>query len=212
MRRRSCSRARGWSGTAIEQHDVDLSEGRAALDAVDPAALPAPDRREYLVGLAELQYFGGRFGAAAELFDSALDTAGAPGADDGARDRLLDWWATSLDRGARERPDRLAVYTRLLDRMEAELRARPSSATAVYWIPVAARGAGDLGRAWDAAIAGWVRASLTDHADRLRGDLDRFVRDRLIPDLANPAAPRPPRNVADLVQDWTTVTGGWRPD
>ncbi len=189
--------------------EVDLTEGQAALAAVDPAALPPRDRREYLVGLAELQYFDGRFGAAAELFDSVIDAAGAPGADetaDAARDRLLDWWATALDRAAREQAAPPAVYTRLLDRMEAELRARPASATAAYWIPVAARGAGDLGRAWDAAIAGWLRASLTDHPDRLRADLDRFVRETLIPEISGASAARPPRDQNAVTEEWNAVT------
>jgi hypothetical protein len=195
----------------VEQDEVDLGEGRTALDAVDPSPLSSRDRREYLVGLAELQYFDGRFGAAAELFNSVLDDASGADTDDAARERLLDWWATALDRRAREDPGRLDAYPRILDRMEAELRERPGSAAAAYWIPVAARGAGDLQRAWDAAIAGWVRASLTGaRADALRADLDRFVRELLIPEFARATPTRPARDPEALAQEWTAVTGGWK--
>ena len=50
--------------------------------------------------------------------------------------------------------------------MSAELATDGGSAPASYWLAVAARGTGDLERAWQAAIAGWVRASL---APRWRG-------------------------------------------
>lgn len=193
-----------------EQHEVDLGEGRLALQAVDPDVLSDRDRREYLVGLAELQYFDGRFGAAAELFNSVLGPV-SDEVSDSARERLLDWWATALDRRAREDSARQSAYDRILARMEDELRVRPESAVAAYWIPVAARGAGDLVRAWDAAIAGWMRAPLAhDRADQLRRDLDRFVRDLLIPELSRPTGGRPPRDVNALLEEWTAVTGGWQ--
>ena len=40
---------------------------------------------------------------------------------------------------------------------------------------VGTRGAGDLDCAWDAAIAGWVRASLGPETTALRAELDRVV-------------------------------------
>lgn len=184
---------------------ADLDEGRLALQSVDLDALSLRDRREYLVGLAELQYFDGHFGPAAELFDSVLGLPqdSNPGASMLGEDRLLDWWATALDRRARESAEPRDVYARMLSRMEAELRAWPDSATAAYWIPVAARGVGDLPRAWDTALAGWARAPLTgDRADRLRADLDRFVRDLLIPELESSASTR-----ASLTNAWSAATG-----
>lgn len=65
--------------------------------------------------------------------------------------------------------------------MARELNADPASATANYWIAVALRGSGDLDRAWNAAIAAWVRARLApDTAEMLRADVDRFVTEALI--------------------------------
>ena len=53
-----------------------------------------------------------------------------------ARDGLLDWWASAIDRDARRQPDieRRAIYQRILDRMEVELGANPASAAASYWL------------------------------------------------------------------------------
>ena len=57
-----------------------------------------------------------------------------------------------------------------------ELAAEPGSATASYWLAAAARGAGNLERAWDAARAGWIAAPLgKDQGATLRADLDRLM-------------------------------------
>jgi hypothetical protein len=42
--------------------------------------------------------------------------------------------------------------------MEKELAADPGSAPASYWLAAASRGAGNLERARNAAMAGWVTA------------------------------------------------------
>ncbi len=194
-----------------QQQPVDLQEGRTALQLVDPSKLPARDRREFIVGLAELQFFDGRFGPAAELFNSVLEPIDREQTADG-HERLLDWWATALDRRAREDPVRQSAYADILERMEGELRAHPESAVAAYWIVAAAHGAGDPARAWDAAVAAWVRASLSgDRADRLRADLAHFVEDVLIPELGRAAPGRPAHDADQLRQQWEAITGGWTP-
>ena len=79
--------------------------------------------------------------------------------------------------------------------MEQEARNEPASAAAGYWIAAAARGLGELDRAWQAAMAAWVRTGLTpSRAEVLRGDLDRLVLTAIIPDRARgtSAAPRWP--------------------
>ena len=54
---------------------------------------------------------------------------------------------------------------------------------------VALRGAGDPIGAWDAAIAGWVRARLAgDARASLRADLDKLVLQGIIPDRVQAAA------------------------
>ena len=189
----------------------DLPAARAALTGIRNAALPARDQLDLLIGLGQTLYFGDSFGPAADIFDSALGRASMLSA--GERARLLDWWATALDRQAQGRPaDRRApIFTRIVERMQEELRTDPGSAIANYWLVVGTRGAGDLDRAWDAAIAGWVRASLGSDAPGLRGELDRLMTDALIPERTRT---RPVREQADAATEmraeWEKVKGEWK--
>ncbi len=70
---------------------------------VDARRLDARERVELTIGLAEALYLEERFGAAAELFESVLDDSDALGAV--AHERVLDWWATALDRLRAAPPD-----------------------------------------------------------------------------------------------------------
>jgi hypothetical protein len=138
----------------------DLTSARERLRRINPERFVARERVEFTVGLGETLYFDGSYGAAAEVFDSLLEQSGALAGPE--RERVIDWWATALDRDARPRGefDRQAVYQRVRERMRAELGVAPASTAAVYWVAAAARGQGDLQGAWDAAQAGWVRAPL----------------------------------------------------
>ncbi len=192
----------------------DLSAARAALQSVRPQALTPRDRVELVVGLGQSLFLGEAFGAAAELFDTALaQSATLPPR---ARAMLLDWWASSLDREAQSRPQerRSPVFQRVAERMEAELRSEPGCAAASYWLAVAARGAGDLDRAWDSAVAGWVRASLNpDTAPALRADLDRLVTQFLVPERARQrqAAGRDPQEATTaLLSEWELIKSQWK--
>ena len=75
----------------------------------------------------------------------------------------------------------------------------------------AARGVGDLERAWQAAIAGWVRArSAADGGAALRADLDRLVTQAIIPDRATRLKIRDPRQAAGgMANEWTAFKEGW---
>ncbi len=77
---------------------ADLAAAREALSAIRPSVLSPRDQVDFLVGLGQSLYLGELFGAAAELFDTAIDR----GVLLAARDRLMlvDWWATALDREA----------------------------------------------------------------------------------------------------------------
>jgi tetratricopeptide (TPR) repeat protein len=191
----------------------DLELARNALREIRPDALSPRDRVELLVGLGEALYLDNLFGPAAELFQSALQQAGLEST--ALRDRVLDWWATSVDREAQTGAgdDRQLRYATLLDRVEGELSRDPQSTAATYWLSAAARGAGDLDRAWDAAIAGWVRASLTrDQGVGLRADLDHLVIDAIIPErartLATSDADRA-RLVSEMQAQWTAIKQRW---
>ena len=119
-----------------------------------------------------------------------------------------------MDRDAQRRPveRRSRVFERVIARMEEELRSDPGSAPANYWLAAAARGAGDVDRAWDAAVAGWVRAGLTPHgAGKLREDLDRLVTQALIVERAR-ARPAPEQQDAmtGLRGEWELVKSQWK--
>jgi hypothetical protein len=192
---------------------ADLSDGRDMLRAVDAARLSVADRAELVVGLGQWLFFTDRFGAAAELFASAL---AHPALDAGARDRLLDWWASAIDRQAQSgTAARTQLYARILERMDRELVEGPASVAASYWLVAAVRGLGDFERAWQAALAGWVRASLLGEVgDALRADLDRLVLTAVIPDRARAAAgPRgSQREAADtMVTEWERFKLEWEP-
>jgi hypothetical protein len=185
----------------------DLSCARDRLRRVDPQRFGPHERVEFIVGLGEALYFDGSYGAAASVFDSVILAAGALTPDE--RERVLDWWASALDRDAwpRSEFDRQPIYQRIRDRMTVELAAAPASGTAAYWIPAAARGQGDLQGAWDAAQAGWVRAPLVSgRRTALRDDLDRLVLRALVPERARLLGQSP-----DLVRlEWERFKERWQ--
>ena len=172
--------------------DAELVSARQAIHGITRVRLGPRQQLDLLIALGQILFFDDDFGAAAEVFESAL--VKAPLLPQPARGQLLDWWAHALDREAKSRPQdprppdqsgaaalatprgRATVYARLVARMEQEAGNDPVSATANYWLPAAIRGAGDLDRAWDAAIASWVRSSLDPQtAPAVRADLDRLA-------------------------------------
>jgi hypothetical protein len=183
----------------------DLAQAREALRMVDSTVLDPSERVELMIGLAEALYLEQRFGAAAELFESVRQRSSLLGP--AAHERVLDWWATALDRfvQGRSAEERTIVYTRILDRMEEEIAEHPGSTPAGYWIAAAARYIGDTERAWSAALAGWLRATLADdRGAALRADLDRLVTTALIPERAAKLAQR-----GDLKETMTAMTREW---
>lgn len=189
----------------------ELDEARNDLRAVDPRALDPRERIELQVGLAAVLYFEERFGAAAELLEPIVDSSATLSPD--AHDRALDWWATALERQAQAQPpsERGLVFFRIGERMEQELRRDPASTPANYWLVAAARASGDLERAWSAASAAWIRASLApDRGVALRADLDRLVTQALIPDRVARLAQRDRRQaVTSMTADWETFKKIW---
>ena len=195
------------SGAAAE-----LAEAREALRAVKAASLAPRDQVDLLIGLGQALYFGEVFGAAADLFDTALEKSTLLSERD--RTLLLDWWATALDREAQLRPvdRRSPIYARIGVRMDRELHADPSSSVANYWRVIAARGTGDFDLAWSAAISAWVRSTLNPATtEQLRVDLDRVVGQALIPERsrAHPA-PTAQDAIALLTAEWDLVKQNWK--
>jgi len=183
----------------------DLISARDRLRRIDSERLAAGERGELLVGFGEALFFEDAVGAAADMFDSILArTYLAPA----ARERVLDWWATAVDRDAQPRSDfeRQSIYLRIRERMRVELGINPASAAASYWLAAAARAQGDWRAAWYTAQAAWLRASLApDHGDTLRADLDQLMELAILPDRARAQA----RPVEDLRGEWAEFKARW---
>jgi hypothetical protein len=184
----------------------DLTDARTRLRRINPELFGPMERLEYVVGLGQALFFSDAAGAAADVFESVLGERGVMSFD--ARERVLDWWASAIDREARPQPDieRRALYQKVLDRMQEELAANPASGVAAYWLSAAARGQGDLRGAWDAARAAWVRAPLiADGGASLRADLDRLVQRGIVPERARLLAQSPDA----LLAEWERFKGQW---
>jgi hypothetical protein len=191
----------------------DLEAARATLRQVQTARLTPRDRIDHVVGLAEALYLEDAYGAAAEMFAPLLSATDV--LSPGTRERVVDWWASALDAEARTRPadERTPIYLRIIDVMEAELRRDPASGVASYWLAAAALGAGDPMRAWQAAVAGWIRAPLApDGGLAIRRDLDRLVTDTIVADRVRDLSPPPTdpdQTAAALREEWAAVKQRW---
>jgi hypothetical protein len=184
----------------------DLTSARERLRRVDPRRLDPLERTEFIVGTGEALFFEGSFGAAADVFETVVDSGSLLPAD--SRDRVLDWWAIAIDRDAWQHPElaRESAYQRIRVRMRDELTSHPDSSTAAYWLAAAARAQGDLQAAWDAVEAGWVRASLAiDRGAALRADLDRLMLVAIIPERARMLA----QSADGLKLDWEKFKERW---
>lgn len=189
----------------------DLAAAREAFSTVKATALTPRDQVDHIIGLGQALYLGEIFGAAADLFQNALTKASLVGPRD--RLMLLDWWATALDREAQTRPvdRRKVVFERIGARMEEELRQDPGSWIANYWLAVSARGVGDVEGAWHAAVAAWVRSTLSpETAEELRADLDRLVMQALIPERSRVMGRDPQEAVSALRAEWELVKQQWK--
>lgn len=188
-----------------------LSDARVALREVDATRLEPRERLELTLGFAETLFLEDRFAAAAAMFAPILASSDALGP--AAHERVLDWWATALDRHAQTRPmtERPAIYAHVAARMHAELAADPGSIPAGYWVVAAARASGDLDTAWSAAAAAWIRAALgRDRGVILRGDLDRLVVQAIIPERAARLSPKDSSvAVAGLLSEWEAFKAEW---
>jgi hypothetical protein len=190
----------------------DLSSARVALGTVRVVNLDARDGIDFLMALGEALFFEDDYGAAATLFESGIDGALAQGPETG--EAMLDWWGSAMERHAAvlDRDARIGAFRRMRDRTARELSRSPGSAAAAYWIVVATRGAGDAADAWDAAIAGWVRARLAGaRSATLRADLDKLVLEGIIPDRVKAlAADKRAQTESELRGEWAVVKERWR--
>jgi hypothetical protein len=190
----------------------DLSAARVALGTVRVSNLDTRDHVDFLMALGEALFFEDDFGAAATLFESGIEHAIAQGSETG--ESMLEWWGSAVERHADtlERAGRIEAFKRLRERMTRELARNPGSAAAAYFLAVAARGSGDPLEAWNAAIAGWVRARLAGaRSAALRADLDKLVLEGIIPDRVQMlSVDRRAQAEADLRAEWAVVKERWK--
>jgi tetratricopeptide (TPR) repeat protein len=192
---------------------ADLTAARDALRGIDGSALSPRDRSDMLIGVGEALYFDEAYRPAADLFESMLEGTEIKA---GARDQVLDWWATSIDRYVRALPgpERAAAYDHLMATMERELRRDSGSSAAAYWLAAGAFARGQVERAWSAAVSGWVRALITpDRGAALRPDLDRLVREAIIPErvrrLPVAGTPEGEQAAAGMLAEWEHIKEKW---
>lgn len=186
---------------------INLQMAHQLLGQVDGGPLMPREQHDLRVGLGMTVFYEGRPGAAAELLDVALSTPRVVLSDElGARDKLFDWWATALDRAAQLVPEhaRVEYYARIVTRSEAELAHDPTSVAASYWLAAGARGAGQLDRAWHAAIAAWIRAKSA------RTDIAQLVEIAIIPERARALDTRDTAAlVAAMRAEWEQIKSSW---
>jgi hypothetical protein len=190
---------------------ADLSAARTALGAVRVGGLDTRDRVEFLLALGESLFLEDDFGAAAETFETGLESAEV---DPVLYAAMIEWWGSAVARQSTtlDREARVAAFTRLNARMASELAKNPASAPAAYWNIAALRGAAESGRAWDAAVAAWARARLMgEHAAALRADLNQLVIEGIIPDRVR-HLPADQRSGAEgqLKAEWALVQEKWK--
>lgn len=189
----------------------DLSAARSVLGTIRTSALTDRDQLELLLAFGQALFLEDDFGAAAEVLESALSRAAM---EPELSEAMLEWWGSAVDRhaSAAAPETRRRQFGRLAERMRTELSRRPSSSAGSYWLVVALRGAGEADRAWDAAVAAWVRARLAgDRAPTLRADLDRLVVHGIIPDRVSHMS-QEQRSTAQsqMRADWELVKERWK--
>ena len=190
----------------------DLSAAREALSAVRATTLDVRDQTELILALGQSLFLEDEFGAAAEMLESGLERATT--ADPALAEAMMEWWGSSIERlaGTKSRDPRHALFRRLFAGASDELARHPTSAAAIYWSAAALRGAGDLERAWDAAVAGWVRSRLLgERSTALRADLDRLVLEGIVPDRVRHLVSEQQAGAeSQLKADWELVKEKWK--
>jgi len=193
---------------------ADLSTARETLAQIKNAELGLDDRLDLIIATGELLYFDDKPGAAAEQFDVALGRVDPKRPE--ARELILDWWASALDRQAHvvSAAEARAIEMRIVSRMEEELQRAEESRVASYWLVAATRAAGDVERAWSAAIAAWVRAAQAGpKGAALQADLNRLVIQVVIPERARQLAANSPEgaaaSAAAMRKEWESLKQAW---
>jgi hypothetical protein len=194
----------------------DLAAARTDLVSLNPRTLAPQEAIEWQIGIGTALYLDDQPGPASEMFTSVIESArGRLSAPE--FEKLLEWWAATLSRVAESLSGaaRKDAYSAIQSAAQDELDLNPLSRPATYWSVVARRGIGDLDGAWNAAVAGWIRAGGQPESKQFRVDLDRFVTQTLIPERAQARtghqldSPATNTEIATLKEEWRALTARW---
>ena len=195
----------------------DLSAARADLVSLNPRNLAPQEIIEWQIGLGTALFLENQPGPASEMFAAILPTARKL-LTPAEIEKLVEWWASTAARVAESQigDARKDAYVSMLKTVRDELERNPLSWPASYWLVVAARGAGDLDGAWNAAVTGWIRAGSQEDGRHLRDDLDRFVTQTLIPERAQARtgqrldAGATQSEITSLTEQWRALARRWQ--
>jgi hypothetical protein len=193
-----------------------LETARQELRSVNPHSLAPQEAIEWQIGLGTALFLEEQAGPASEIFKAVIPSARARFTPP-EFEKLLEWWGSTLSRLAESLSGdaRKQAYERFRSDVSLELERNPLSAAATYWMVVSSRGAGDLDGAWNAAVAGWIRAGTHQDGRQIRSELEVFVMQTLIPERAQLRtgqrldAKATLTEIAALNQEWRTVTTRW---
>jgi tetratricopeptide (TPR) repeat protein len=194
----------------------DLAAARQELTALNPRKLSAQESIEWQMGLGETLVFEDQPGPASEIFASLFPAARLRFTP-AQMDKLIEWWANSQARFAESFTGQARAdnYNRLLMTLRTALQLDPPSRAGTYWLVVASRGVGDLDGAWNAAIAGWIRAGSMQGGDQLREDLEQYMMQTVIPERARARTGQrqgtrvTTLEIAAMTRQWLTLTQRW---
>jgi hypothetical protein len=194
----------------------DLTAARNDLVSIDPRKLGPQEAIEWQIGIGTALFLDDQPGPASEMFTSVIESARGR-LTQPEFEKLLEWWAATLWRvaDALSGPARKDAYLAMQSAVRDELDRNPLSCPATYWAVVARRGVGDLDGAWNAAVAGWIRAGGQPESTNFRVDLDRFVTQTLIPERAQARTGQrldssaTTTEIATLKEEWRALTSRW---
>lgn len=202
-----------------QTHDPkDLGEARTDLVSLNPRTLAPQEIIEWQIGLGTALFLENQPGPAAEMFATVLPTA-RERLSPAELEKLLEWWASTTARVAESQNGaaRKEAYAAMLTDVRSELERNPLSWPSSYWLVVAARGAGDLEGAWNAAVTGRIRAGSEPEGQHHRDDLDRFVTQTLIPERAQARTGQrldskaTQAEITVLTEQWRALAEQWQP-
>ena len=207
-----CSAASFSSDSAGRADAEDLTQAREALRAVDPRRRSTPRARR-AADRPRARRCSSRTSSARRPSCSSRRSTARPCWGRGPRpgaglvgDRHRSPRADSRPR------TREPFYRRIIDPHGRGARRRSrGSAPAGYWLAAAARGAGNLDRAWHAATrAGCARCSAAIAAPRCAADLDRLMVQAHHPGARPRSCSRadPSRRPAGMLAEWEAIENG----